>query len=115
MCYYVLYYAQQLNSASRRSIMTTKEWFTVQEAAEYLSVSRRTVYKLTAEGRLTPFMLGKERHRRFRKQDLDVVPRLLNSTPAFTADTETTYLCTTTDPLLSELWDNPQDAIYDQP
>ncbi len=94
--------------------MPVKEWFTVQEAAEYLSVSRRTVYKLTAEGRLNPFIIGKERYRRFRKQDLDAVPRLLSAAPAFTADTEATYLCTTTDPLLADLWNNPQDAIYDQ-
>jgi excisionase family DNA binding protein len=95
--------------------MATKEWFTVQEAAEYLSVSRRTVYKLTAEGRLNPFIIGKERHRRFRKQDLDIVPHPLSVTPAFTADNAAPYLCAASDPLLAELWNNPQDAIYDQP
>jgi excisionase family DNA binding protein len=51
-----------------------KEWFTVDEAAEYLCISRRTVYKLTEEGRLPAYTIGKERHRRFRKKDLDAVP-----------------------------------------
>src|SRR4030043_643596 len=55
-------------------MVITKEWFTVEEAAEYLCVSRRTIYKLTEEGRLPAFRIGKERHRRFRKQDLDKVP-----------------------------------------
>jgi excisionase family DNA binding protein len=52
-------------------MVVAKEWFTVEEAADYLSVSKRTVYKLTKEGRLPAFRLGKERHRRFRKKDLD--------------------------------------------
>ncbi|MDY6892236.1 MAG: excisionase family DNA-binding protein, partial [Chloroflexota bacterium] len=39
-----------------------------------LCVSRRTIYKLTQDGRLPAFRIGKERHRRFRKEDLDKVP-----------------------------------------
>jgi len=31
-------------------VVVTKEWFTVEEAAEYLCVSKRTIYKLTREG-----------------------------------------------------------------
>jgi excisionase family DNA binding protein len=92
-------------------VVVTKEWFTVEEAAEYLSVSRRTIYKLTKTGRLPAFRLGQERHRRFRKEDLDKVPRpdqdtrtsddLLKSTAA-------------SDPVLAEVWDNEADAAYDQ-
>jgi excisionase family DNA binding protein len=52
-------------------MVITKEWFTVEEAAEYLCVSKRTIYKLTKEGRLPAFRISKERHRRFRKEDLD--------------------------------------------
>jgi len=33
-------------------MVIAKEWFTVEEAAEYLCVSKRTIYKLSAEGRL---------------------------------------------------------------
>jgi len=89
----------------------TKEWFTVDEAAEYLCVSRRTIYKLTKEGRLPAFRIGKERHRRFRKEDIDKVPR---------PDEEATNLeallrlSAKTDPVLAEVWDNERDAAYDR-
>jgi excisionase family DNA binding protein len=88
-----------------------KEWFTVTEAAEYLSVSKRTIYKLTQEGRLPAFSIGNERHRRFLKIDLDktLLPvgnsSLIENAVKLTAQN---------DPLLAELWDNEQDAAYDQ-
>ncbi|MBI3977170.1 MAG: helix-turn-helix domain-containing protein [Chloroflexi bacterium] len=61
--------------------MTTssQEWFTVEEAAAYLRVSRRTVYKLVEEGRLPAYRIGAERHRRFRREDLDRVPTLITA------------------------------------
>jgi excisionase family DNA binding protein len=89
----------------------TKEWFTVDEAAEYLCVSRRTIYKLTKEGRLPAFRIGKERHRRFRKEDID---------KALRPDEEATNLeallrlSAKTDPVLAEVWDNEKDAAYDR-
>lgn len=102
--------------------MTTKEWFTVEEAAEYLRVSRRTIYKLTTEGRLPAFRIGEERHRRFRKEDLDKVPR---SAEAVTSPVKTpeslpqpsaapTRLTAASDPSLAEMWDNEKDAAYDR-
>jgi excisionase family DNA binding protein len=39
-----------------------QEWFTVGDAAEYLRVSRRTLHKLTIEGRLPASRVGQERH-----------------------------------------------------
>jgi excisionase family DNA binding protein len=89
----------------------TKEWFTVQEAAEYLCVSRRTIYKLTKEGRLPAFRIGKERHRRFRKEDIDKVPR-----PGEEATNLETFLklSAKADPVLAEVWDNEKDAAYDR-
>jgi excisionase family DNA binding protein len=92
-------------------MVITKEWFTVEEAAEYLCVSRRTIYKLTKEGRLPAFRIGKERHRRFRKEDID---------KALRPDEEATNLeallklSAKTDPVLAEVWDNEKDAAYDQ-
>jgi excisionase family DNA binding protein len=89
----------------------TKEWFTVDEAAEYLCVSRRTIYKLTKEGRLPAFRIGKERHRRFRKEDID---------KALRPDEEATNLeallrlSAKADPVLAEVWDNEKDAAYDR-
>jgi excisionase family DNA binding protein len=89
----------------------TKEWFTVQEAAEYLCVSRRTIYKLTKEGRLPAFRIGKERHRRFRKEDIDKVPR-----PGEEATNLEAFLklSAKADPVLAEVWDNEKDAAYDR-
>jgi len=88
-----------------------KEWFTVEEAAEYLSVSKRTIYKLTQEGRLPAFRIGQERHRRFRKEDLDKVPRVLGATRGMDS---MLALSASADPVLAELWDNERDAAYDQ-
>jgi excisionase family DNA binding protein len=91
-------------------MVIAKEWFTVQEAAEYLCVSRRTIYKLTQEGRLPAFRIGRERHRRFRKEDLDKVPRLGEDTKNLGA---LLTLTARADPVLAELWDNEKDAAYD--
>ncbi len=87
------------------------EWFTVEEAAEYLRVSRRTIYKLTKEGRLPAFRIGRERHRRFQKKDLDKVPRLIDEEKATENPLE---LTSKSDPVLAELWDNERDAAYDR-
>jgi excisionase family DNA binding protein len=92
-------------------MVITKEWFTVEEAAEYLCVSRRTIYKLTKEGRLPAFRIGKERHRRFRKEDIDKVPRSGEEI----ANVETLLkLSAKADPVLAEVWDNEKDAAYDR-
>jgi excisionase family DNA binding protein len=88
-----------------------KEWFTVEEAAEYLRVSKRTIYKLTKEGRLPAFRIGQERHRRFRKEDLDKVPR--PSEEIRTLE-RLSKLTAESDPVLAEIWDNENDAAYDQ-
>ena len=92
-------------------MVIAKEWFTVEEAAEYLSVSKRTIYKLTTEGRLPAFRIGKERHRRFRKEDLDKVPV---PSEGITKTEELEKLTAKTDPLLAALWDNEKDAAYDR-
>lgn len=89
----------------------TKEWFTVEEAAEYLCVSRRTIYKLTKEGRLPAFRIGKERHRRFRKEDMDKVPRPGEGIANVEALLK---LSAEADPVLVEIWDNEKDAAYDR-
>ena len=92
-------------------MVIAKEWFTVKEAAEYLCVSKRTIYKLTQEGRLPAYRLGRERHRRFRKQDLDKVPR----TAEDDKNLENVLVLTArADPVLAEIWDNDKDAAYDR-
>jgi excisionase family DNA binding protein len=92
-------------------MVITKEWFTVEEAAEYLCVSRRTIYKLTKEGRLPAFRIGKERYRRFRKEDLDKVPRPAEEIANVEAFLK---LSAKADPVLAEVWDNEKDAAYDR-
>jgi excisionase family DNA binding protein len=92
-------------------MVITQQWFTIEEAAEYLRVSKRTIYKLTKEGRLPPFRLGKERHRRFRKEDLDKVPIPSEETSKIEPMVK---LTAKTDPVLAELWNNEQDAAYDR-
>jgi excisionase family DNA binding protein len=92
-------------------MVVPKFWFTVEEAAEYLCISKRTIYKLTKEGRLPAFLIGKERHRRFRKEDLDKVPQ--PGGEILQAD-EIIRLTAKTDPVLAELWDNEKDAAYDR-
>ena len=92
-------------------MVITKEWFTVEEAAEYLCVSRRTIYKLTKEGRLPAFRIGKERYRRFRKEDLDKVPRPGEQIVNLEALLK---LSAKADPVLAEVWDNEKDAAYDR-
>jgi len=92
-------------------MVIAKEWFTVKEAAEYLCVSKRTIYKLTQEERLPAYRLGRERHRRFRKQDLDKVPR----TAEDDKNLENMLVLTArADPVLAEIWDNDKDAAYDR-
>ena len=91
--------------------MITKEWFTVEEAAEYLRISKRTIYKLTKEGRLPAFRIGQERHRRFRKEDLDKVPR---SSEELRTLEGIVKLTAKSDTVLAEIWDNEKDAAYDR-
>ncbi len=92
-------------------MVIAKEWFTVEEAAGYLCVSKRTIYKLTKEGRLPTFRIGLERHRRFRKEDLDNAPQPGGETKDMARLLEPVAKA---DPVLAELWDNEEDAAYDR-
>ncbi len=79
-----------------------REWLTVAEAADYLRVSRDTIYRWAKQGKLVLYKVGGTATR-VRKSDLDALahpspgdPWAQLSAPAFDAD-----------------WDNPEDAIYD--
>lgn len=88
-----------------------QEWFTVGEAAEYLRISKRTIYKLCEEGFLVGHRTSKRGHWRFRKEELDKAMKkgipendheglvVLNAMAA---------------PVLAEIWDNEKDAAYDR-
>ena len=90
-----------------------KEWYTIDEAAEYMGVSKRTIYKWTKEGRLRTYRLGAECIRRFRREDLDKVPELLAIGSEYVEMEALTALSANSDPLLAELWNNEKDAAYD--
>ena len=83
-----------------------QEWYTIDESADYLRVSRRTMYKLIHDGHLAVYRVSTEGHRRFRRDDLErlMIPEDVGSVDAMTA---------AADPVLAELWDNEKDAAYD--
>lgn len=92
-------------------MVTQQEWFTVDEAAEYLRVSKRTIYRLCQEGGLVGYRTSKRGYWRFRKEDLDKA--LKKGAPE--DDTEgLVALTATVDPVLAEVWSNDKDAAYDR-
>lgn len=83
-----------------------QDWYTIEEAAEYLRVSRRTMYHLVKERQLTAYRVGAKGHKRFRHEELDQVMKKEDVFPyTMTANA---------DPVLAELWDNDKDAEYDK-
>jgi len=82
-------------------------WYTVDEAAQYLRVSRRTIYQLVKEMQLAPYKVGRAGHRRFKQEDIDSVMRKEQDIPEST-------LRASDDPVLAELWNNDNDAEYDR-
>ena len=84
-----------------------KEWYSVAEAATYLSVSKRTVQQLIRDGEMVAYRVGRGGHHRIRRIDLD--------SPMHRDDPlGLTELIGAEDPVLAELWDNEQDAEYDR-
>lgn len=53
-----------------RDVERSREWFTPDEAADYLRVSRATIYRLSEEGRLPYSEVEGGRGRRYRGEDL---------------------------------------------
>jgi excisionase family DNA binding protein len=51
------------------------EWLTPVQAATYLQVTRSTVYRWSESGLLPFYDLGTGRGRRFRREDLDAMPK----------------------------------------
>ena len=46
-----------------------KEWYSVDDAAKYLSVSKRTVQQLIHDGEMVAYRVGRGGHRRIRRAD----------------------------------------------
>ena len=83
-----------------------QQWFTVDEAAEYLRVSRRSVYQLVEEEQLISHRIAGDGHQRFSRYDLDDVMRLDGIVGQ-------NVIIASEDSVLAELWDNEKDAAYD--
>jgi excisionase family DNA binding protein len=86
---------------------TPQQWYTIDEAADYLRVSRRTIYQLVQGGQLASYRVGGAGHRRFKRQDLDLAMQK-------EGEEEMYAVTAAADPVLAELWDNEKDAKYDQ-
>lgn len=54
-------------------IYVPESWLTLGEAAAYLKVSKPTIYRLCAEGRLPFYKLAGTGARRFKMDDLDAL------------------------------------------
>ena len=83
-----------------------KAWYTIEEAAGHMAVSKRTVQHLIRDGQLTAYRVGRGGHRRIKSEDLD---------SAMHRDDRGDIASMTAreDPVLADLWDNDQDSVYD--
>ena len=92
-------------------MVVQQEWFTVREAAEYLWVSKRNIYKLCQENLLIGHRTSKRGHWRFRKEELDnVMKRGISENDV----TGLVALNAMANPILAEVWNNDKDAAYDR-
>ena len=84
-----------------------KAWYTIDEAAGHMAVSKRTVQQLIRDGQLVAYRVGRGGHRRIKSEDLD---------SAMLRDdrVEIASMTASDDPVLAELWDNDQDSVYDR-
>ena len=87
--------------------ISPQEWYTIDEAAEYLRVSRRAIYQFLQQGQLASYRVAKGGHRRFKREDLDRVIQKETGEDVYT-------MTAAGDPVLAELWDNEKDAEYDR-
>ena len=92
-------------------MVTQQEWFTVEEAAEYLRLSKRTIYKLCQDGYLVGYRAGRRGHRRFRKEELD---KLMERDMPGNDHEGLVALNAVGNPVLAEVWDNENDEAYDR-
>ncbi len=85
------------------------EWLTLPEGAAYLRVAKSTLYRWIRQGRLPLYHLG-EKVARVKRADLDA---LAHSGPSSADRQESQFWTTVSQDALNELWDNEEDAIYD--
>ena len=86
---------------------TPQQWYTIDEAASHLRLSRRSIYQLIQEGHLASHRVRGEGHQRFKRQDLDSIMEPEDNV-------RPQEMSAADDPVLAELWDNERDAAYDK-
>ena len=84
--------------------MTESPWMTLGEAAAYLRVSQRTMRTLVLREQVTAYRINPRGALRFKARDLDA---------ALEPTAEPGPLTAISDPVLAELWDNEDDAVYE--
>ena len=84
-----------------------KAWYTIDEAADHMAVSKRTVQQLIRDRQLIAYRVGRGGHRRVKAEDLDSAMHRDN-------DVGIGSMTALDDPVLAELWDNDQDSVYDR-
>ena len=84
-----------------------KAWYTIDEAADHMAVSKRTVQQLIRDRQLIAYRVGRGGHRRVKAEDLD-------SAMHRDDDVGIGSMTALDDPVLAELWDNDRDSVYDQ-
>lgn len=80
------------------------------EAARYLRVSKRTIYRLCQEKKLVGYRTSRRGCWRFCKEDLDKA--LKKGIPERKTE-ELVELSAAADPVLAEIWRNGKDEAYD--
>ena len=85
--------------------MAGSPWMTLSEAAEYLRVSQRTMRTLVVREQVTAYRINPRGALRFKAHDLDEALKPIA--------TRHTVLRAEDYPLWAELWDNEDDAVYD--
>ena len=84
-----------------------KVWYTIEEAAGHMIVSKRTVQQLIRDVQLAAYRVGRGGHRRVKAVDLDSAMQLDDRV-------ERVSITASEDPVLADLWENDQDSVYDR-
>jgi excisionase family DNA binding protein len=95
----------------QQEVFGQREWLTVAEAADYLKISRDTIYRWAKQGKLTLYKLGGLTRLRQSELDALIVPKIR------AGRVEGKLKLDPWSSLSEEAfadWDNPEDAIYDR-
>lgn len=89
-----------------QALSSDHEWLTVPEAADYLRISRDTIYRWAKQGKLPLYKVGGTATR-VSRSDLDALIQPRPHSPPSDSWTQLSAASFDAD------WDNPEDVIYD--